>query len=413
MSFISTIKGWFFPLSLQNTSAEIPRLRNSEDAEAPLSTSEALTIPATFRCVDILAGTIASLPIRLYIDNGNGYMIQTEDAPLSLVLSTSPQKGTTIYRFIERAVTEMLLHGNSYAKIVRTKGEVTALEYLPPQAVTYDPATDRYRVPTARGNFSTLQSADILHFRGKELDNSGVGVSVLQYATRTLNIAKQSDTQSLSTLQRGNRIKGIVSGTPATAGIGGATEKKRNDIAEQLNTQLQEGRDIISLPGQLTFQQIALSPADAQLLENRQYTVLDICRFFGVHPSKVFASGGTGNYKEAENQQTNYLTDTLQPLLRKIEAELKMKLIPRACWVMYDIAFDLTHLYKADPARRAEYYKGMLEIGALTTNEVRKRERLHPVQGGSATLVTCNVMPLQTLLNGEAKTTPSDTRPKE
>ena len=42
------------------------------------------------------------------------------------------------------------------------------------------------------------------------------------------------------------------------------------------------------MEGNMTFQPITVNPSDAQLLETRQFNVIDICRFFGVSPVKAF-----------------------------------------------------------------------------------------------------------------------------
>ena len=42
------------------------------------------------------------------------------------------------------------------------------------------------------------------------------------------------------------------------------------------------------LDADLDFQAVTVNPSDAQLLETRQFNVIDICRFFGVSPVKAF-----------------------------------------------------------------------------------------------------------------------------
>ena len=49
------------------------------------------------------------------------------------------------------------------------------------------------------------------------------------------------------------------------------------------------GRDITSVSEDMTFTQLSITPAHAQLLETKKFSVFDICRFYGVHPDKVFA----------------------------------------------------------------------------------------------------------------------------
>jgi phage portal protein BeeE len=38
----------------------------------------------------------------------------------------------------------------------------------------------------------------------------------------------------------------------------------------------------------MDYTPVTVNPVDAQLLETRQFNVVDICRFFGVSPVKAF-----------------------------------------------------------------------------------------------------------------------------
>nr|DAQ01242.1 MAG TPA: portal protein [Caudoviricetes sp.] len=38
----------------------------------------------------------------------------------------------------------------------------------------------------------------------------------------------------------------------------------------------------------MNFHSISINPVDSQLLETREYSVVEICRFFGVSPVKAF-----------------------------------------------------------------------------------------------------------------------------
>jgi len=156
---------------------------------------------------------------------------------------------------------------------------------------------------------------------------------------------------------------------------------------------LTSGAKIFTLPGTMKFNQLSLSPSDLQLVESKNLNVLDICRFFGVHPDRVFQSSST-NYKGSESAQTAFMTDTLFPLINKIETELTVKLIPNALLSDYRVKFDLDDYYIGDMGTKADYYTKMISAGVLTPNEVRMREGHAPVEGGDSAFITCNVAPL-------------------
>ena len=153
-------------------------------------------------------------------------------------------------------------------------------------------------------------------------------------------------------------------------------------------------RDITSVSEDMTFTQLSITPADAQLLETKKFSVFDICRFYGVHPDKVFAGQST-NYKASEMSQVAFLSDTLDPILCRIEAEFNAKLIPRTVSGIYKIEFDRKALYKTDIATQTACMEKEIQYGVSTVNEWRvSREDKAPINGGDIAFMSCNVAPI-------------------
>ena len=164
----------------------------------------------------------------------------------------------------------------------------------------------------------------------------------------------------------------------------------------------------------MRFNQLSLSPADLQLLDSKRFNVLEICRFFGVHPDKVFQQTST-NYKSSENSQTVFMTDTLNPLLKKIQNECYIKLVPKPIRHQYKIVFDLENYYQADILSKADYYNKMVQAGAMTPNEVRQKEGRVPMAGGDELFISCNVAPIDSnkIRGDQAKTEPTKNNTQE
>ena len=99
------------------------------------------------------------------------------------------------------------------------------------------------------------------------------------------------------------------------------------------------------------------------------------------------------------------MTDTLAPLLRKIENELKIKLIDRAISPYYKIKFNLEDYYQSDVLAEADYFTKMVQAGGMTPNEVRLRKGRAPLPGGNKLFVSCNVAPADSAkINGDKQT---------
>ncbi len=69
--------------------------------------------------------------------------------------------------------------------------------------------------------------------------------------------------------------------------------------------------------------------------------------------------------------QLAFLTDTIQPLLEKIEEEFERKLYKPSEKDSIDVKFNTASLLRADKQSLANYYNTLFQIGALTVNELR------------------------------------------
>lgn len=382
------------------------------------SPHQAMCLDVVYRCVAILSGTIASLPLCVKRKNGEVFEVMEDHAANDLFGGAANER-QTFYDLMENAITSYLLYGNAYIYPMHSSnGDLVRMYLLNPSAVSYDVKANVYHVVDVVSDNSRDYAADeIIHIRNKSLDGGYVGVSTIEYAARTLSLAANADQQTLDGLMRGNKQRGFLSGGNVVSGLGSLQDKAVEDVADRLAVELDSDKSIIRLPGSVTFSPIDIKPVDAQLLENRMFSPYSICRFFGVHPDMVFVSQNS-NYKASENSQITFLMQTLQPLLRKIESEFYVKLVfgSRAVKRRYRIEYDRSSVYATDIKTRAEYIKTQIESGVMTPNEARIMEDRKPVDGGDVTFISCNVAPIgSSKISGEdggTKTPPSDTNNK-
>ena len=153
----------------------------------------------------------------------------------------------------------------------------------------------------------------------------------------------------------------------------------------------------------MDFKPITVNPTDAQLLETRQFNVIDICRFFGVSPVKAFDLSKS-SYSTVEATNLSFLTDTLSPLLEKIELEFERKLFKPSEKESIDVRFDTSRLLRADKQSLANYYSTLFNIGVVSCNEIRKKIDLPYIEGGDSHFVQVNLMEV----NKAAQNTPSN-----
>ena len=365
----------------------------------------ALRIATVYRCADILSKGVAQLPLTIKRDQGD-YLSEDRDDIFNLhyLLRWKPNSRLNAFDFKRNMILQMLFTGN--AIIIPTMGPdgYHRLVLTSPNSVTYEKYSNTYVVSDAiNGIVGTYPAEQVIHLKNLSTDGGYWGVSTLQYAGKVLAISANADTQNANTYKNGGLVRGFVSGKgTSTIGFGAVQDSQIESVAKDVESQLHSGANIFHLPGEMSFSQLSLSPKDLELLQTKEFNVLEICRFFGVHPDKVFAQQST-NYKASEMSQVSFLTDTLQPYLTQIESEFQIKLIPSSMVDDYLIDFDIEPLLQTDLTTQAAYMEKTIASGARTVNEWRKKLGRKPVEGGDVALVSANLVPLNSAkLRGEA-----------
>ncbi len=114
----------------------IPRMGLTSHAGESVSESGALALSTVWACVNLLAGTIAAMPIDLQRRGPGGAPVSDDSHPLARVLRDSPNADQTPMDFWEHMCLSLELRGNAYARIVRSGGRIIALEPIAPGAVS-------------------------------------------------------------------------------------------------------------------------------------------------------------------------------------------------------------------------------------------------------------------------------------
>ena len=366
-------------------------------------TSQSLALSAVYRCVEVITNGVASLPVKLYRTDEKGFKYEMHNN-LSFILSKKPTGKMNAFTFYKLIVKDILLQGNAYALILRNgKGEVIGLQYIQAGLVSPIDRGDRieYQVTGIKG---FVRQEDILHFMNYT-DNGVYGISVLTHARRTLGIADYGENASENFYKSGGCTTGFLKFDGPSSG------KQREEILSAWNQATGGVRNqpngIPVLPANVNYTQLSVNPADAQLLESREFSIVEICRFFGVSPTKCFDLTHA-SYNNSEMAELAFLNDTLRPLLTKIEMEMETKLFKPE--EGYDIKFDVSELLRTDKKSQAEYFTKLFNLGVLSPNDIRKELDMDEIEGGD---IHCAQINLTSIKNLEFVNATADNRQKE
>lgn len=358
-----------------------------------LPATDAMKISTVYRCVDLLSTSVANLPL-LVMRRKNGLFVESEADNLPYLLNVQPDVAINAVDFWRQVVTEVLTHGNAYIVPFYSPalGGYYRFALCKHGTVTHDTMTDSYTVNDfVTGVSGTYGEEDMIHIKGLPGADPKTGLSVLAYARQTTGTALAGDVATLERFRNGGDVRGIIGNDRSLRGFGKFQSAELRKAAEEMDYMFnRSGAKVISMPDQVDWHQLSMTSADMQFLESRKFTVREICRFFGVHPSFVF-DDTSNNYKSAEMANVAFLSNTLNPLLRRIEVELLRKLFPARLAKDRRVIFDRRELYACDLDSKARYTKSRIECGLSTVNEARAMENLCPVEGGDTVLVSANL----------------------
>lgn len=356
----------------------------------------AMRLSVVYACTRLIAGAIASLPIKVYED-GNPVRKAVPNSILQRVFNERPTALFTAAAFWEYMVTSVLLGGDGFAPLVRNgNGQVIGAVPVHYNKVAVNQHINGLGTDNAsylsytindNGKIVTLHQDDILHFAGfgYGFDNSLRGMSVVKYAAyQAVGIALAAEETSARFFGGGMTPKYVLQAE------GKLTDdqvvKLRESWDKRYSGSANSGKPLILTEG-LKAETLSLSSSDAQLLDSRKFQVVDIARAFGVPPHMVgdmekTTSWGTG----IGEMNVGFLTYTLQPHLTRFEQEINAKCFSSRTSPRQFIEFNVRGLLRADAKAQNEAYRqsvgGSQGPGWMTRNEIRALNNDPPLPEG-------------------------------
>jgi HK97 family phage portal protein len=151
------------------------------------------------------------------------------------------------------------------------------------------------------------------------------------------------------------------------------------------------------LEANMKYEQLSMSPEDQQLLETRNFTVSEICRWFDVPPVLVHHNDTTTWGSGIEQIVDGFYKLTVRPMLVSIEQAVRKRVMTPQQRANMSVEFALDALLRGSPTQRAELYAKNVQNGIMTRNECRQLENLPPAAGADALTAQSNLLPLAML----------------
>ena len=289
----------------------------------PVTHITALSHDTVYHCVRRISEDVAKTPIILSLGNDVQGYSQLTSHPL-LTLLRDPNDFQTSFDFWKLIVSSIQLRGNAYVYVHRNpNGEPVRLTPILPDRVFVNVGYNGlivYQVshPTfGQGKTITCTSDNLIHIRGGlSLDGGIMGVSAITLCQESLGNALAVQRHANTLFKRGTNPQFAIT-FPQGVNLQNDGIKDIRKAYEAAYAGADNAHGPLILDAGAAVSPITMTAQDAQLLESRKFNVIQICRLFGVPPSKVFDMD-KATFNNAESMEAQYISDTLSTLCTKL-----------------------------------------------------------------------------------------------
>lgn len=378
--------------SLSNPAAWLTGLFGTSKTGVQVSEDNALTFSAVYAAVRIISETIASIPLNVYQYDGET-RVKAEGHPIQELLARTPNSVSSSFTFREAMASNLVLHGNAYAKIeLNAAGRPTSLIPLNPLLVEVK-VVDGEKVYIFNEK-ETYLDYEVLHFVGLSF-NGLTGKSPIQVAREAVAIGLAAQEYGARFYSNGANTGGIIT---APGRLSVEAIKRLKESWNRANAGLNKSHGTAILEEGMKYEKIGLDPEAAQFLQSRKFQVNEIARIFRIPPSYLADLENSSTRANVEQQAIQFVRDCITPYVRRMEVELNRKLF-RSDEANYYAYFTVEGLMRGDLKGRYDAYATARQWGWLSVNDIRDLENLNPVEGGDIYL-----QPLNMVKSGEDST---------
>ena len=346
---------------------------------------KALTFTAVWAAIRLLSESVSSLPISVYEIDNDGNKQQAISNPVYKLLKYKPNNFQNKITFFELLMMGVCVKGESFFYIERDARSSIPLQLIP---LNYDD-TDVIQKEGKlfyETQYGTKDASDILHF--KTITKDGIrGLSPIDQCKNSIGWGLAVEEFGNTFFKNGAKLSGVLQTDRALSET--AIGRLRNSF-NNVYSQLTESNSTVVLEEGLTFKPVSISAEQAQFLASRTFSVEEVARIFNI-PPHMLKDSSKSSFNNIEMQSQEFVTYTLMPYLVRIEQEMNLKLFRTNELGKVFVQFNVNALLRGNIKDRSEFYRTMLNIGAMSINEIRGKENLNKIENGDKHFMQLNM----------------------
>jgi HK97 family phage portal protein len=333
----------------------------------------ALALPAYLQGVRIISEAFSVFPMSEFELSGNGRRVLVDDETHRLV-HDEPNDYMTADVWNMVTLTRALLWGRAYDENVwdRRRTRVVEIHPIHPSRVSIENWIPKNSKTTGQrlkyhvvGDSEPLDQEDVTHIRGPG-DDSYEGWSPIQRSMESLGVALATQEHAGKFWKNGAKLLGVLQ-HDAFPG----KEKTTNFEEKFAKATTGEGAYRAPvLPGGMKFIPISMPMDQAQFLETRRFSIIEIAQILNMPPAML--GQRDASYNNEEQLFLRLFKLTLLPWAVRVERQRARKLLTPEQRRSRYFKFNLSAYLRPDSKTQAEVFHWALEDGYYKRDEVRE-----------------------------------------
>jgi HK97 family phage portal protein len=267
---------------------------------------EALGLPALYACTRLIAESLASLPIKIYLSPPGSSVTTRYTGPS---IFDQPSATGTLYDWLYQCMTSLLLHGNAWGLITGRDGYgyPTGIEWIPPDMVdvTDDPRQPWNPMRTRVYVYGRLIGDwrnELFHVKGYALPGRTEGISPLRAFALTVTSGIESARYGSDWFSHGGFPSGVFQNNELEI-----SSEDAREIRESLIETIRGHKPLV-IGRDWDYKPVSVPPSEAQFIESTQMNATQLAAIFGLPPDRVGGARGDSLTYNCVSGDTEILT---------------------------------------------------------------------------------------------------------
>ncbi|WP_239484396.1 phage portal protein [Streptomyces sp. CS081A] len=345
--------------------------------------------PQVRTVIGFLSRNVAQLGIHTFRRLSDTDRERLHDHPLAVLLR-EPMPGLTLYRFVERMVSDVALYDNWYGIKLKLNGRLRILPVPPTMIHPYGGnwiAPECYKTPGGR----EFSPDEVVHVHGYSPGDLVSGDSPIESLRELLLEAHEAAKNRAAMWRGGARTTGVLVRPPEAPDWGPEDKRRFREMWRSFTDGGGAEGGTPILEDGMEYKPVGFNPEQAQYIEARKLTREESAAAYFI-PPPLIGILDHATYSNIKEQHAHLYQDTLGPWLAMFEQEIEAQILPdledsAGVYAEFNIAAKMRGSFEEQAAAASTATGGPW----MTVNETRARNNLPAVEGGDALIVPMNV----------------------